>query len=155
MRGGLTLSEYKFDEYDKILLNLVCRGVCKFYQAGTHEKNWGKYQCGAYLGLKKMLKEEKITINELEELTNTIRKNSKKTLPPQNLTGGGLNKIDEYDQLLLETICCGACKFYKHNQEKDEEDFRCGAYLIFKRIFKEEKITIHEIKGTYKNLNKS
>jgi len=53
MRGGLTLSEYKFDEYDKILLNLVCRGVCKFYQAGTHEKNWGKYQCGAYLGLKK------------------------------------------------------------------------------------------------------
>lgn len=68
------MSDYKFDEIDEILLNLVCRGVCSFYKEGVHEKNWEKYQCGAYIGLKKMLKEGGLTREELEELLKSMKK---------------------------------------------------------------------------------
>ncbi|MGQ9720988.1 MAG: hypothetical protein ACUVXA_06645 [Candidatus Jordarchaeum sp.] len=68
------MSHYQFDEIDEILLNLVCRGACAFYKEDTHEKNWEKYQCGAYLGLKKMLKEKKLTKEQLEKLLKELNK---------------------------------------------------------------------------------
>ncbi len=68
------MPDYKPDEIDEILINLICRGACKFYKEGPHEKNLEKYQCGAYLGLKKMLKQGNITREKLEELLRDIKK---------------------------------------------------------------------------------
>jgi len=62
------------DEIDELLLNLVCRNICKFYKAGVNEENREKYQCGAYLGLKKMLKEGDITTEQLKGLIKNMTK---------------------------------------------------------------------------------
>lgn len=56
------------EKIEEILFSLVCRKNCKFYKAGVNEKDREKYQCGAYLGLKKMLMEGKITVENLQKL---------------------------------------------------------------------------------------
>lgn len=63
-------------------------------------------------------------------------------------------ELDECDEILLEIVCRRACKFYKHGQEENEEDFRCGAYLIFKKMLKEGDITKEELEKIYKNTAK-
>lgn len=60
------------EKIEEILFNLVCRKNCKFYKAGVNEKDREKYQCGAYLGLKKMLMEGKITVDNLQKLLKKI-----------------------------------------------------------------------------------
>ncbi len=65
-----------------------------------------------------------------------------------------MSELDEYDEILLEIVCRGACKFYKQGQEEDEEDFRCGAYIIFKKMLKEGNITRDELEKTYRNIVK-
>jgi len=60
------------EKIEEILFNLVCRKNCKFYKAGVNEKDREKYQCGAYLGLKKMLIEGKITVDNLQKLLKNI-----------------------------------------------------------------------------------
>ncbi len=65
-----------------------------------------------------------------------------------------MTKIDKYDKILLEILCRGACKFYKHGQEEYEEDFRCGAYLVFKKMLKQGTTTKEELQKIYKNITK-
>ncbi len=60
------------EKIEEILFNLVCRKNCKFYKASVNEKDRGKYQCGAYLGLKKMLIDGKITVDNLQKLLKNI-----------------------------------------------------------------------------------
>ena len=71
------MPDYTPDGIDELLLNLVCRNTCKFYKANVNEKNREKYQCGAYLGLKKMLKEGNINEETLKELLKKITQREK------------------------------------------------------------------------------
>jgi len=70
--GGLSLRGSESEKIEEILFNLVCRKNCKFYKAGVNEKDREKYQCGAYLGLKKMLMEGKITVDNIQKLLKKI-----------------------------------------------------------------------------------
>jgi len=65
-----------------------------------------------------------------------------------------LSKLDEYDEILLEILCRRACRFYKPNQEEKEEDFRCAAYLIFKKMLKDKDINKEKLKKIYKTITK-
>ena len=65
-----------------------------------------------------------------------------------------MSKLDEYDEKLLKILCRDACRFYKPNQEKKEEDFRCAAYLILKKILKEGNINEETLEKIYKTITK-
>ncbi|MGQ9720989.1 MAG: hypothetical protein ACUVXA_06650 [Candidatus Jordarchaeum sp.] len=65
-----------------------------------------------------------------------------------------MSKIDEYDKTLLEILCKKACKFYKPDQEEKEEDFRCGAYLVIKKMLKQGEISKQELQEIYQNIPK-
>jgi hypothetical protein len=65
-----------------------------------------------------------------------------------------LSKLDKYDEILIEILCRRACRFYKPKQEEKEEDFRCGAYLIFKKMLKQGDINKENLEKTYKTITK-
>ena len=60
------------EKIEEILFDLICRKNCKFYKAGVNEEDREKYQCGAYLGLKKMLMEGKVTLGNIQKLLKNV-----------------------------------------------------------------------------------
>ncbi len=61
------------DKYDKVLIEIVCKHSCRFYKQNQEEKE-EDFRCGAYLVIKEMLKEGKITDKQIREIYRSVPK---------------------------------------------------------------------------------
>ncbi|MEM3593444.1 MAG: hypothetical protein QXS27_01810, partial [Candidatus Jordarchaeaceae archaeon] len=57
----------------KVLIEIICKHSCRFYKQNQEEKE-EDFRCGAYLVIKEMLKEGKITDKQIQEIYRSVPK---------------------------------------------------------------------------------
>jgi len=61
------------DDYDKVLIEIICKHSCRFYKQNQEEKE-EDFRCGAYLVIKEMLKEGNMTDKQIREIYRNLQK---------------------------------------------------------------------------------